>query len=132
MLEPDGDILQGREVPLALDGIKLNTSPTDFYPLQSLQLSRFKGEKWELSAELGFEIGDAREELDVLRMDLGVLRQQLVDPAEQRRILRHDPKHHRLQVVIERIDCLGRHPKLESAWQPALNDINPSHTTAQG
>ena len=40
--------LQGRDVPLALDGIKLNTSPTDFYPLQSLQLSRFKGEKWEL------------------------------------------------------------------------------------
>ena len=51
-LEPDGDILQGREVPLALDGIKLNTSPTDFYPLQSLQLSRFKGEKWELFEDI--------------------------------------------------------------------------------
>ena len=44
--------LQGREVPLALDGIKLNTSPTDFYPLQSLQLSRFKGEKWELFGDI--------------------------------------------------------------------------------
>ena len=40
--------LKGLDVPLALDGIKLNTSPTDFYPLQSLQLSQFKGEKWEL------------------------------------------------------------------------------------
>jgi len=40
--------LRDKEVPLALDGIKLNTSPTDFYPLQSLQLSQFKGEKWEL------------------------------------------------------------------------------------
>ena len=38
--------------PLALDGIKLNTSPTDFYPLQSLQLSRFKGEKWELFGDI--------------------------------------------------------------------------------
>lgn len=44
--------LQGRDVPLALDGIKLNTSPTDFYPLQSLQLSRFKGEKWELFGDI--------------------------------------------------------------------------------
>ena len=44
--------LQGKEVPLALDGIKLNTSPTDFYPLQSLQLSTFKGEKWELFGDI--------------------------------------------------------------------------------
>ncbi len=44
--------LKGLDVPLALDGIKLNTSSTDFYPLQSLQLSQFKGEKWELFGKL--------------------------------------------------------------------------------
>ena len=44
--------LKGKEVPLALDGIKLNTSPTDFYPLQSLRLSQFKGEKWELFGDV--------------------------------------------------------------------------------
>lgn len=40
--------LVGKDVPLALDGIQLNTSPTDFYPLQAVQLAMFKGEKWEL------------------------------------------------------------------------------------
>ena len=41
-----------------LPGIKINTSPTDFAPIEQLQMMRFKGEKWELfgdiiSAELG-------------------------------------------------------------------------------
>ena len=31
-----------------LPGIKINTSPTDFYPIEQLQLQRFKGETWEL------------------------------------------------------------------------------------
>jgi branched-chain amino acid transport system substrate-binding protein len=35
-------------VPLLLPGITVNTSPTDFYPIQSVQLQRFKGETWEL------------------------------------------------------------------------------------
>ena len=35
-------------VPLILPGILVNTSPTDFYPLQAVQLQRFKGETWEL------------------------------------------------------------------------------------
>ncbi len=30
-----------------LPGIKINTSPTDFYPIEQLQLQRFKGETWE-------------------------------------------------------------------------------------
>jgi branched-chain amino acid transport system substrate-binding protein len=30
-----------------LPGIKVNTSPTDFYPIEQLQLQRFKGETWE-------------------------------------------------------------------------------------
>jgi branched-chain amino acid transport system substrate-binding protein len=44
--------MQGVDVPLLLPGIKANTSPTDFYPLQAVQMSRFKGEKWELFGEL--------------------------------------------------------------------------------
>ena len=35
-------------VPLALPGITINTSPTDYYPIQAVQLARFKGERWEL------------------------------------------------------------------------------------
>jgi branched-chain amino acid transport system substrate-binding protein len=40
--------LKNVELPMLLPGIKVNTSPTDFYPLQSVQLSRFKGTTYEL------------------------------------------------------------------------------------
>ncbi|HAR13586.1 MAG TPA: branched-chain amino acid ABC transporter substrate-binding protein, partial [Bradyrhizobium sp.] len=30
-----------------LPGIKINTSPTDYYPLEQLQLTRFSGERYE-------------------------------------------------------------------------------------
>ena len=33
-------------LPLLLPGIRVNTSPTDFYPLEQEQLIRFDGEKW--------------------------------------------------------------------------------------
>ena len=36
------------ELPMVLPGILVNTSPTDFYPLQAAQLSKFDGEKWAL------------------------------------------------------------------------------------
>jgi branched-chain amino acid transport system substrate-binding protein len=39
-------------VPLILPGILVNTSPTDFYPLQAVQLQRFKGETWELFGDV--------------------------------------------------------------------------------
>jgi branched-chain amino acid transport system substrate-binding protein len=39
-------------VPLLLPGITINTSPTDFYPIQAVQLARFKGETWELFGEV--------------------------------------------------------------------------------
>ena len=39
-------------VPLLLPGITVNTSPTDFYPIQAVQLQRFKGETWELFGEI--------------------------------------------------------------------------------
>jgi branched-chain amino acid transport system substrate-binding protein len=31
-----------------LPGVKINTSPTDFYPIEQLQMMRFKDQKWEL------------------------------------------------------------------------------------
>jgi branched-chain amino acid transport system substrate-binding protein len=39
-------------VPLLLPGITISTSPTDFYPVQAVQLSRFKGETWELFGDI--------------------------------------------------------------------------------
>jgi branched-chain amino acid transport system substrate-binding protein len=35
-----------------LPGIKINTSPTDFAPISSLQLMRFKGERWNLFGDV--------------------------------------------------------------------------------
>jgi branched-chain amino acid transport system substrate-binding protein len=35
-----------------LPGIKISTSPTDFYPIEQLQLMRFKGETWELFGDV--------------------------------------------------------------------------------
>jgi ABC-type branched-subunit amino acid transport system substrate-binding protein len=40
------------QLPMVIDGIKVNTSPTDFYPLQSLKMHRFKGETWEPFGEV--------------------------------------------------------------------------------
>jgi branched-chain amino acid transport system substrate-binding protein len=40
--------LKELEVPLLIPGIKITTSATDFYPLQAVQLARFKGEGWQL------------------------------------------------------------------------------------
>ena len=40
------------EVPLLLPGIKINTSATDFYPIQSVRLQRFQGETWELFGDV--------------------------------------------------------------------------------
>jgi len=35
-----------------LPGIKINTSPTDFAPISSLQLMKFKGERWNLFGDV--------------------------------------------------------------------------------
>ena len=40
------------ELPLLLPGIKVNTSPTDFAPIEQEQLAKFNGEKWDLFGEL--------------------------------------------------------------------------------
>jgi branched-chain amino acid transport system substrate-binding protein len=39
--------LKNFEIGVALPGIKLNTSPTDFAPIKQMQMMRFKGESWE-------------------------------------------------------------------------------------
>jgi len=40
------------EIPMLLLGIKIDASPTDFYPIQSVWLQRFKGETSELFGEV--------------------------------------------------------------------------------
>ena len=35
-----------------LPGIKINTSPTDFAPIEQLQMMRFKGDKWQLFGDI--------------------------------------------------------------------------------
>jgi branched-chain amino acid transport system substrate-binding protein len=38
-------------LPMLLPGIRLKTSPTDYFPIQSMRLQRFKGETWQLFGE---------------------------------------------------------------------------------
>src|SRR5262245_24226500 len=38
--------LRDLELPMLLPGIKVSTSPTDYYPVQQLQLIRFDGKRW--------------------------------------------------------------------------------------
>ncbi len=44
--------LKGFEAPLLLPGIKINTSPTDFYPIQSVQLARVKSNGFEMFGKI--------------------------------------------------------------------------------
>jgi branched-chain amino acid transport system substrate-binding protein len=44
--------LQNLENPMLLPGIKINTSATDFYPLQAVRLGRVKGESFELFGDV--------------------------------------------------------------------------------
>ena len=44
--------LKDVELPMLLPGIKVSTSPTDFYPVQAMRLQRFKGETWELFSDI--------------------------------------------------------------------------------
>jgi branched-chain amino acid transport system substrate-binding protein len=39
--------LKDLELDLLLPGIKVNTSPTDFYPIEQVQLLKFVGSRWE-------------------------------------------------------------------------------------
>lgn len=40
--------IDGLEIPTLLPGITINTSPTDFRPIEQMQLQRFNGTTWEL------------------------------------------------------------------------------------
>jgi len=44
--------LKNLELPLLLPGIKINTSATDFAPIEQEQLAKFDGERWVLFGEL--------------------------------------------------------------------------------
>ena len=43
---------QKLKIPLALPGITVSTSPTDFYPIQAVQLQRFQGDTWHLFGDI--------------------------------------------------------------------------------
>jgi branched-chain amino acid transport system substrate-binding protein len=40
--------LKDLELDMLLPGIKINTSPTDYYPIEQMQMTRFNGEYTEL------------------------------------------------------------------------------------
>jgi branched-chain amino acid transport system substrate-binding protein len=40
------------DIPLLLPGIKINTSPTNFSPIRSVQMARFEGDHWTLFGDL--------------------------------------------------------------------------------
>jgi hypothetical protein len=44
--------LKGFTTPLLLPGITVNTSPTNYVPIQQFQLQRFNGENWELFGDV--------------------------------------------------------------------------------
>jgi branched-chain amino acid transport system substrate-binding protein len=44
--------LKDLELPMLLPGIKVNTSPIDFYPVEQMQLMRFDGKQWVRFGEI--------------------------------------------------------------------------------
>jgi branched-chain amino acid transport system substrate-binding protein len=44
--------IKGIQTPASLPGATINTSPTNYFPIRQLQLSRFNGESWELFGDL--------------------------------------------------------------------------------
>ena len=44
--------LHDLEVPMLLPGVRLNTSPTDFYPIKSVHMAHIVGEHWSLFGDL--------------------------------------------------------------------------------
>lgn len=44
--------LRDVELPLLPPGIKVNTSPTDYYPIEQVRLLRFNGERWEMFGDV--------------------------------------------------------------------------------
>lgn len=44
--------LKNFEVPVLLPGIRINTSASDFYPIEQVQLARFDGKRWVLFGDV--------------------------------------------------------------------------------
>jgi branched-chain amino acid transport system substrate-binding protein len=44
--------LKHLELPMLLPGIRIDTSPTDYHPIQQMQLQRFDGKQWVLFGEV--------------------------------------------------------------------------------
>jgi branched-chain amino acid transport system substrate-binding protein len=44
--------LKDVELPLLLPGVKINTSPTDYLPIEQMQLRRFDGQNWIMFGDL--------------------------------------------------------------------------------
>jgi branched-chain amino acid transport system substrate-binding protein len=50
--------LKNFELGLLLPGVRINTSPTDYFPVEQMQMSRCNGEHGELfGSPIGGEIG---------------------------------------------------------------------------
>jgi branched-chain amino acid transport system substrate-binding protein len=44
--------LKDLELPMLLPGIRVNTSATDYYPVEQMQLMRWNGKQWVRFGEL--------------------------------------------------------------------------------
>jgi ABC-type branched-subunit amino acid transport system substrate-binding protein len=44
--------LKNLALPMALPGVKLNTAPTDYYPIKQMWMQRFDGKQWVLVGDL--------------------------------------------------------------------------------
>jgi len=44
--------MRNLELPMLLPGVVINTGPDDFFPIESMMLARFDGEKWVLFGEV--------------------------------------------------------------------------------
>ncbi len=44
--------IQDLELPMLLPGVLINTSPTDFYPIEGMMLAEFDGTTWQLQGEV--------------------------------------------------------------------------------
>jgi branched-chain amino acid transport system substrate-binding protein len=44
--------LKDLELPMLLPGVKINTSPTDYYPIEQVRLLKFNGVRWEMFGDV--------------------------------------------------------------------------------
>lgn len=50
--------IQDLDLGMMLPGVRVNTGPSDFFPIEQMQMARFNGEKWELIGDvMSGEIG---------------------------------------------------------------------------